>query len=800
MTFVNQDDILQIILDQSHIGLWDWNFKSNRIKLSDSMKTMLGYNAKDIPNEIDSEFLIKVLYPEDLTLLTNALQQHFESKGINPYKLIIRYFHKNGSLVWIMCRGKVIEWNEAGEAVRMVGSHIEINEQIELQIKTQKNLDLLDTIINNIPQSIFWKDTDRIYKGCNKAFANFKGFDSVEDVIGKTIYEFPFQTCEDSDAATKDDKEILMTALPKIRYIEYGLSKENTRMLLESSKVPLLDDNGKSYGLVGIINDITEQQKIQKELVRTSKLYHILSHINKLLINLGTQEQFFEDICNTITEIGGFKLAWIGMAKGTDVHVMGYAGNAADYLTNINLKIDDSSVINGPVASCIKSGKKYICNNFFTDPITIPWTGNAKKYGIKSVVALPILLKGKTIGALAVYEGIENYFNAKEIELIDEVGLTISLGLEMLEQAAEKKIADQKVKQLADIMQHSNAFIGIADLEGVLVYLNNSNKKIFEIDDSEIGKIHITDFLTEESKEIYKNSITAEVLNNGIWSGELEWINRSGRLIPVIIVIVLHRNEAGDPELTSATAIDISELKLKEKELERLSGELRSLSNHQITMKEEERKSIAKDIHFDLGQNLAAIKIGISWLISHIKDDQSKLIEKLEELKDIATETVQSSRRLYNSIYPQMLEDVGLTSTIKWHYQSYLNNKDNKLKVNFITDLPDSSLYLHNPDFCLTLFRAFQECFGNILRYADARNVSIRLEKIEENIRLIIKDDGVGFEPWKVDTKQHHGLLEIKERLVASGGTLLLQSHKGNGTTVEISLQIPEENELTMDN
>ena len=182
MFFSNQDEILDIILDQSLIGLWDWNFKTCRIKISNSMKTMLGYAIEDIPDELEADFLSKVIYPPDIILLSNALQEHFENKGINPYKLIIRYLHKNGSFVWILCRGRVIEWSETGEAVRMVGSHIDINEQKELQLNTQKNLTLLNTVINNIPQSIFWKDTNSIYLGCNKAFAELKGYNNEEEI------------------------------------------------------------------------------------------------------------------------------------------------------------------------------------------------------------------------------------------------------------------------------------------------------------------------------------------------------------------------------------------------------------------------------------------------------------------------------------------------------------------------------------------------------------------------------------------------------------------------------------------
>ncbi len=183
--------------------------------------------------------------------------------------------------------------------------------------------------------------------------------------------------------------------------------------------------------------------------------------------------------------------------------------------------------------------------------------------------------------------------------------------------------------------------------------------------------------------------------------------------------------------------------------------------------------------------------MGISWLIKHIDDDKEKIINKLHEVNEIAASTVQTSRRLYNSIYPQMLEEVGLIDTIRWHFKNYIS--DDKLTVKILCNINEDSLFAANHDLCLTLFRIYQESFTNILRYAKATEVIIKISMEGNFVTMVIQDNGVGFDPSKVDRRLHYGLLSMRERVNALEGNLDIISQIGHGTTISVSVGINED-------
>ena len=132
-----------------------------------------------------------------------------------------------------------------------------------------------------------------------------------------------------------------------------------------------------------------------------------------------------------------------------------------------------------------------------------------------------------------------------------------------------------------------------------------------------------------------------------------------------------------------------------------------------------------------------------------------------------------------------MLDDIGLISTIRWHSKSYIENQNIAIKIHSNIDTekitPDHTI-------CLTLFRVYQETFTNILRYAKASKVTIEVNVEDNNVLMAIVDNGIGFEIDKVDTKLHHGLLGMRERVKALNGTILLESSLGNGTSTTVKI------------
>ena len=194
------------------------------------------------------------------------------------------------------------------------------------------------------------------------------------------------------------------------------------------------------------------------------------------------------------------------------------------------------------------------------------------------------------------------------------------------------------------------------------------------------------------------------------------------------------------------------------------------------------------EIHDELGQNLAILKMDASWISKQIDTDNIKINERLIQFNKITDETVQTSRRLYNYLYPQMLDDIGLVGAINWHANSYI--KPTNLQFTFNTNMSETILpEFHN--LWLALYRVYQECMTNIIRYANASSIVINLYQKDEYIVMEVIDDGIGFEADKVDSKQHHGLLGMRERVYSIGGKINIESVLELGTNIQVNIPVP---------
>ncbi|MDE3144130.1 MAG: PAS domain S-box protein, partial [Bacteroidota bacterium] len=230
---------------------------------------------------------------------------------------------------------------------------------------------------------------------------------------------------------------------------------------------------------------------------------------------------------------------------------------------------------------------------------------------------------------------------------------------------------------------------------------------------------------------------------------------------------------------------DITERKNHEKEMTRLNAELRELANHLSTIREDERSDIAKEIHDELSQNLVVISMNAAHLKNKINDPAVKAI--IDEQIEISNSVLKTSKTLFNSLHPSMLDELGLEAAIKWYAKTKL--KSSKIQFEFRTNINignDSISKTIN----LGFFRIYQETLSNILRHANATKISVELHKTKEYLSMRINDNGSGFEIDKIDTLHHHGILGIRERALAMGGEFTINSFIGEGTTVQVKVKI----------
>ena len=209
--------------------------------------------------------------------------------------------------------------------------------------------------------------------------------------------------------------------------------------------------------------------------------------------------------------------------------------------------------------------------------------------------------------------------------------------------------------------------------------------------------------------------------------------------------------------------------------------DLQRLSSRLVAAQEQERQTLSRELHDQVGQALTAIKIDVARAEQALLPEQTDLAERLRRARQGAEETLEIIRRLSMLLRPSMLDDLGLSAALGWYAKQFSASTAIRVTLNddgSADQLPDA----HKT----SLYRIVQEALTNCARHAEARAVKIRLGSEEDRYVVIIEDDGKGF----VLTHQARGigLIGIEERVAEMGGVLKLISNPGAGTKIHVSI------------
>lgn len=233
---------------------------------------------------------------------------------------------------------------------------------------------------------------------------------------------------------------------------------------------------------------------------------------------------------------------------------------------------------------------------------------------------------------------------------------------------------------------------------------------------------------------------------------------------------------------------ELSLLSQKLGEREELLGKLW----HQvISAQEEERKRIARELHDETTQSLAAITIGLKTAEEIMPNNQNKGIHFLEQLRDMAGQVVKELHNIVYDLRPTILDDLGLVPALRWYAESRLGARG----IEFA--LQAAEINSRFPaEMETTLFRIAQEAISNVFKHAQANNVVLIIAQKENRLMMQIKDDGRGFvskEMWNTtDEGAHLGLLGMRERAGLLGGKIEIISNVGEGTIVTVKLELTQ--------
>jgi PAS domain S-box-containing protein len=233
----------------------------------------------------------------------------------------------------------------------------------------------------------------------------------------------------------------------------------------------------------------------------------------------------------------------------------------------------------------------------------------------------------------------------------------------------------------------------------------------------------------------------------------------------------------------------VDECQKIEIDLRKSQTSLRHLSSELLNSQEKERKLVAGEIHDSIGSSLAAIKFKVESTFTEVAGSP-KTTDALKSLIPIVQGAIDETRRIQMNLRPSMLDDLGILATIKWFCRQF-EATYSKTRISQSFKIEEHEV----PNSLKTvIFRVLQEGLNNIAKHSMAKMVLLSLQKTDQAIKLVIRDNGQGFDLLRVQspngTTQGLGLTNMRERTELSGGTFEIESTLGKGTTIRASWPI----------
>jgi PAS domain S-box-containing protein len=340
---------------------------------------------------------------------------------------------------------------------------------------------------------------------------------------------------------------------------------------------PIRDRHGEIVGVSEIARDISMLKAREREVARMYRLYSALSQIGHVTARAQTREELFRNACRVLVEQGAIGMAWIGWRDpGTErLAPAALWGGDADYVERLQVYADERPEGLGPSGRAYRSGQPYICNRLLADPVVSLWRAELDKRGYRAMAVFPIRENDRIEGTLTVYADREDFFQAKEVALLNEAAGGVSFALDNFLREEERRCAQalaESERQFSKTM--------IDSMPGILYFYNDSGQFLrwnrnFETvsgySAAEIACMHPRDFFTPQDQPRLETRI-AEVFRLGESAVEAPFRSKDGSTRPYFFTG--RRVDYLDTPCLVGMGIDISERLKAEQDMLASQGRL----------------------------------------------------------------------------------------------------------------------------------------------------------------------------------------------------------------------------------
>jgi diguanylate cyclase (GGDEF)-like protein/PAS domain S-box-containing protein len=407
---------------------------------------------------------IDAIHPDDRERVMQAAQT-LQASG--KYAEEFRVVRPDGSIRWIRDRAFPVFRNEGdGEIYRIAGVAEDITERKQASDELRESERRFSDMLANVEMVSLMLDTQGRVTYCNDYLVRLTGWPR-EEVIGRDWLE---RFVPPDASGMKDTFAALLANAPEAWHQENEiLTRSGERRLIRWNN-SVLKAGASVIGTASLGEDITEQKRAEIRIERLNRVYAMLSQINALIVRVASREELFGEACRIAVDVGGFKMAWVGVIdpQTLDGKVVAWHGGAKGYIDIVRLTAREGALDSErPACRALRESQPVIANDIANDPSLVAIRDELVRRGHRSLGSFPLTIADRPEAVITFYAGEPGAFDAEEARLLGELAGNISFALDHLEKG-----------ERLDYLAYYDALTGLANrglfLERVAQYIRGA--------------------------------------------------------------------------------------------------------------------------------------------------------------------------------------------------------------------------------------------------------------------------------------------------------------------------------------
>ncbi len=445
--------------------------------VSPAVTDMLGVTPEEAV--ADPHLWLDLLHESDRSRVLDEIQRTvLDGEGLS---LEARFWHRDRqTLRWFEVRA-VVERNPAGDADALVGALTDITPRRETERRIRESEHLLATLMHNLPGLVYRCRNDRNWtmEYVSEGSTALTGYPPADLIENRRVAYADLIHPDDRERVWNEVEEAV--AHGRSYMLEYRIrAADGTEKWVWAQGSASEDAGGSADRLEGLISDITDRKRSEEAVVRLNRALATLSAGNEALVRASDEPTLLQRVCDSITDLGGYALAWVGYVDekpSAPVRPAAQAGPGTGYLREITVTWDEAKTGRGPVGTAVRGGRTAVVADMTTAEEFAPWRDMALKYGLRSAISLPLKQNDTVFGVLNICASTPGAFVPDEIRLLEELADDLAFGVMALRLRDQHEQAEaalrESEKRFRAIFDQSGDGILVADVDTQKLFMSN---------------------------------------------------------------------------------------------------------------------------------------------------------------------------------------------------------------------------------------------------------------------------------------------------------------------------------------